>query len=305
MSGFFKSKPAETKTTFEQDPLFKGVTSAQAADLQSRIGQPGPAFTGERVAPLSPLQQTGLQKAQQFANQPIPQAFGLAQSEFVRQLTPQDPANTFLFKAVQEGARRNLRQSIDQISDISGGTGRAFSGARLEQESKAVEGTTINLNQILGQLALEQERQRISAAERLPGIAQQIAEFPLQQAAAATQFGEIPRGLEQAQLDADFQEFIRRFVEEPQNVSNLANQFIGLGAPQPITTVTPGQASPFSQLAPLIGTAAGSLLGPLGAAAGGALASKFFGPKTSGGAIQGGPAVTSQGISVPSTVSFK
>lgn len=248
MGDFFKSKKPEVQTTFEQAPEFKQVTAKQAADISGRIGQPGPAFEGLRVAPLTPLQQVGQERAAQFAGAPIPAAFGLAQSEFVRQLTPQDPANTMLFKAIQEGARRNLRQNIEEISDFSGGTGRAFSGARLEQESKAVEGATINLNQILGQIALEQERQRIDAAKQLPGIAERIAGFPLQQATAAQQFGAIPQQLEQAQLDAQFQEFLRRFVTEPQNVSNLANQFIGLGAPQPVTTTTEGQASPFAQV---------------------------------------------------------
>lgn len=248
MSGFFKSKDPQVSTQFVQPEAFKATTAAQGADIASRIGQPGPAFAGERVAPLTSLQQTGIQRATEFAGAPVPAAFGLAQSEFVRQLTPTDPANTLLFKAVREGAKRNLQQSIEQISDISGGTGRAFTGARLEQEAKAAEGATINLNQILGQLALEQERQRISAAERLPGIAGQIAEFPLRQAQAAVSIGEVPRQIEQAQLDAQFQEFIRRFVTEPQQVSQLANQFIGLGAPSPVTTTIPGAASPFAQV---------------------------------------------------------
>ena len=264
MSGFFKAKEPEVKTTFEQDPRFSGVTTKQAADISGRIGQPGPEFKGQRVAGLTPLQQIGQTRATEFATAPTPAAFGLAQSEFVRQLTPTDPANTLLFKAIREGSKRNLQQSIEQISDISGGTGRAFTGARLEQEAEAAEGATINLNQILGELALEQERQRISAAQNLPAIAQQIAGFPLQQATAAQQFGEIPRQLEQQQLDTQFQEFIRRFVTQPQDVSNLANQFISLGSPTPVTTTTPGQASPFAQIA----TAGGEILGS--AARGGA-----------------------------------
>jgi len=305
MSGFFKSKEPEVKTTFEQPEQFKTVTKRQGEDIAGRIGQPGPAFEGQRVAPLTSLQQTGIQKAQEFAGAPLPNEFNLARDEFVRQLTPTDPSNTFLFKAIQEGARRNLRENIEQISDISGGTNRAFSGARLEQESKAVEGATINLNQILGQLALEQEKQRISAAERLPGIAEQIAGFPLRQAEAAVGIGDIERQVEQAGLDAQFQEFIRRFVETPQNVGNLANQFISQGAPTPVTTVNPGQISPFASTVNFGKDLAVALAGSLGGGGGGGgRTPDAINPAVTQGGRNIGGGVTSQGIRVPSRVQF-
>lgn len=262
MSNFFKTKKSKVERGFVQPEAFKDVTQRQAADIASRIGQPGPAFEGERVADLTPFQKNVLDvfKRSGAGTQPVPKTFKLAESEFVKQLSPVDPQNTLLFKAVREGARRNLRENLEQISDVAGGTGRAFSGARLEQEAKAAEGATINLNQILGELALEQERQRIQAARDLPAISEAIAGFPARQAQTALALTDVERGLEQARLEAGFQEFIRRFVETPQNISNLANQFIGIGQPRFTETVTPGQPSPFSKTLNFIGDTAADII---------------------------------------------
>lgn len=253
MSNFFTTKKPEIQTEFKQPEDFSGVTKAQADFLKSRIGQPGKAFEGERVADLTSLQQTGLESLKQFAGQKAPETFGLAESEFVRQLSPTDPENTILFKAVREGAKRNLQQSIEQISDFAGGTGRAFSGARLEQEGKAAEGATIGLNQILGEIALEQERQRITAAKELPQLSEFISRFPARQAETVLGLGDIERQIEQSKKDVDFQEFIRRFETTPMNIAQLANQFVGIKPPETFTTQTPGDPSGFTKTLNFLG----------------------------------------------------
>ena len=190
----------------------KKTAEKLAPFLIDRIGKGLPEFTGDRVAGLSDIEQTGqdlLADALQGTNR-----LGAAVLPVLEERLAGDPSQraTDLFTEFIEPARERAfqRDVLPAIREQFVKGGRLSSSSRQEAERRAGQEFTDEGSLLQAQL-IQQERDREAG---LLGLAPQLAQFEdfeqgAKRAAVAAGLGAQPRLIEQAKLDTAFQEFIR------------------------------------------------------------------------------------------------
>lgn len=254
MSGLFKSKKSNTQSgpSFETlyDP-FAGVRSKVAGWLESQVGQAGPTYTGERVAAPSDIESAGLDWAREYATSPVNTPnLSAAQKEINKTLSGEyDPSTSAYYQAIKAESQRNLEKQNEYIKSNASGGRRYFSGARLKAQSDAAADVNTSLNTTMGQLA-ENERQRMMQAVPLAvSVEDYIQNAPAKKSATLQTLGALPRELEQAYLDAIYQEWMQSNYEWPLNIAQLSS---GLASQEPIFYQTGYSANRGNNLASII-----------------------------------------------------
>src|SRR3990167_7953164 len=227
-----KSEAAQPQFQTLYDP-FASSRSKLNSYLTEKIGQKGPAFGGDRVAPLSDLEQKSIDKAGEYAAQPATTpTSGYAADEIKKTLSGDyDPSTSPYYQAVKAEAERNLTKTQENIADKAAGGGRFFSGARLKAQADAAADVNIGLNKQLGALAENERQNRLSVLPQALDLDEQQTNAPAKQAQALQVLGALPREQQQALLDAIYQEFLLSEYEYPLNIAQLAS---GPGQREPI-----------------------------------------------------------------------
>lgn len=193
--------------------------------LGSQIGQKGPTYTGETVAPMSEQEKGSLKSLDDYANYDIgkDQTFQGAKTAVNKSLSSNyDPTTDPYYQAVKAQADRNLQQTNKQIASQAAGGGRYYSGARMQQQREAGVDVNNAMNTLMAQQA-ENERQR--QQQNIP-LALQLSQYesgiPLQKATAQQTLGALPRTLQQAQDQASLDDWLRSNYQWPTSVANIA-----------------------------------------------------------------------------------
>lgn len=276
MSGLFSSKKQTPDFSTVYDP-YAGIRGQSSSWLQSQIGKTAPAYEGEMVAPLSEQENQSFDYLNKYVTQQPSESTQLARNEIKKTLTGQyDPTTSPYYQSVKAEAARNLQDSLSGISSDAAGGGRYWSGARLAQQGEARTDVANALNTLLGQMSENERARRLTAAQQAQSLGQEETALPLQQATALQGLGALPRENQQAYNEAAYNEWLRQ-QQYPLQIAQLASPYATYSPTVAETGYTP---STFSQIAPYLGAAAGSLLGPVGSAAGGALANWLFSKKS-------------------------
>lgn len=258
----------DTRTT-EQ----RGVSRQLGGFFGPRIGRGLPRFKGERVAGLSPFEERGLVNLDELLSAGRAPLFGKAETALDPALegapsTEISPEITeeFFRTSIFDPAFKDLQETL--IPEIeSQFAGNFFSSARAGATTEAIEAFGSEQAGILAEIQFANEQQRIaleeSAAARQLTAAGQATELgALEEAVslgrieASQTFGSLPRRLEQARLDAEFDEFIRTL---PEFNPVIAQALSFLGTPGLTAVIDPGTESPFGDIlgaAATIGAAA-------------------------------------------------
>lgn len=224
----FKSKKSSEPTgpQFEvlYDP-FAGSRGKLNTYLEEQIGKPGPKYEGERVAPITDLEQKTIEKASSIADRPEKgQSLLLAEDEIKKTLSGEyDPSTSPFYQAVKAESERNFEQTKERIGDAAAGGRRYFSGARLKATADAATDSQIALDKMLGSLAENERQNRLNVIPQALSAESQAQNQPLKQALALQEIGALPRELQQAVLDAMYEEFILSEYEYPLNIAQLAS----------------------------------------------------------------------------------
>lgn len=257
MSGLFKSKPSSQPQGPSFDTLYDPFSSTREAlngYLTSQIGQPGPQYTGDRVAPIAPLEQKSLDSAAKYADQPTTTpTLGFAADEIKKTLSGDyDPSTSPYYQAVKAEAARNLDITQNQIKDSAAGAGRYYSGARIKAQADASANVNNQLNTTLGAIAQQERQNRLNVLPQALAVDQQTTDAEAKKAQVLQTIGSLPRELQQAMLDAMYQEFQQSNYEYPLNIAQLAS---GPSQQQPIFVqkgFTPAQPSITSKVLSLL-----------------------------------------------------
>lgn len=283
MSGLFKGKTEKVtpEVTAVADP-YGAVREKLNSWLSGTIGTTGPTYSGDRVAKMSDQEKQSLNKVNEYASTPIPTEWKNASNEINKTLTGSyDPATSPYYQAVKAEAARNLDLTNKQIASNAAGAGRYWSGARLKTQGDAGVATANSLNTVMGQQA-ENERQRmIQAVPLAQSLGTDMTELPLKQATALQTLGALPRSLQQAYLDAIYNEWNTSTREWPLKTAAIAQ-----GVQQAPLYAQSGyiqNPSVMQQLSPMLGEVAKA---GISAASGGM--SNLFLPKTAVPAATGG-----------------
>lgn len=263
MGSFFKSKKPRTETTLLEVPYYKKVATRLSDYFTNLIGQPGPKYKGEKVAPLTPRQQRGLNYLDIYSASETPEIINLAQGEIKKTLTDQyNPETSIYYKAFREAARRNLQETQKNIADLAAGAGRYWTGARLREQARAGIDVANALNQILGQLAENERQRRLGIVPTAVNVGRIIEALPATKAQTILSLGDIERQIQQAKLAEDYEEFLRRYYQYPLDIARLATSFQATKPPEFQMIRYPARPSGFTRLLPALAGAALGAINP-------------------------------------------
>ena len=252
--------PSQQTTTYDIPAYFKEIQERTLRRAEAESQKPFQAFTGQRVAQLTPSEQ---QAGNIFGQQILPQAGQLAQIG-AQTFTPamaQQYMNPYENQVVQSAlgdVERNYQQQQRALSSQAIGSG-AFGGGREGVQRGILGGEYLksvgDISGRLRQAGFESGAQRFAAdrATQLGAAQSQIGAL-----AGAAQglsgFGTTQRGIEQAGLA----EAYRDFVEQQGFGTEQVRQVIGALSGAPIrsygeersgyTSQVVGAPSPFSQI---------------------------------------------------------
>jgi hypothetical protein len=222
LSGTLGSGSPGSVTTRASGTAGQQAVSQELADfLRERIGQGLPGYEGQQIAPLTDLQQAGIQgvsdfaSSDNFATQGVEDLFGSLTDE-------------------------QARADFEEFTRPLIGSLRADTDAFLKEQGLANVGTRASegVDRLRGQgqfaldnMALQAQQQAIQANRQLRAglapTAMQAAQAPLTAAQAQLQAGALQQQQRQAELTSQFQEF-QRTTPELNPLINQALAFLGL-----------------------------------------------------------------------------
>lgn len=278
---YMKKKPEDIQLqpdkTPEQLAAMKGLGDVVGKYLPQY--DPGKDYGGQFTAPMTRPEVKSTQLLNQYLDSsPTGQNYDLASQQLKSTLTGgYNPSTSPYYDSMKQASQVALQDQLDAARRDAGARGSYFTEGAQRDEQRLRSDSTSQLNQVLGQL-YENERQRqfqgIGLGKELDAYNNLARTGQIQ---AGQQYGSLERTIQQADLEARYQDFMRKQQEQaavPGIAQGLASTSINYGL-QSIP-----QQSSFQQiisaLAPLAGTAIGGAFGgPMGAAAGGSLGSAF------------------------------
>lgn len=222
MSGLFGSKK-DKGVSVVADP-YKDVREGLTSWLSGQIGKPSTSYEGQMVAPATAQENQSLSFLDQYANRGTPSTFSNAKDVINNTLTGgYDPATSPYYQAMKAEAAVNNQDTQNQIKSDAAGGGRFWAGARLQEQGRAATASNNALNTISAQLAESERNRQMQAVPLAQQLAETEANQPLDTAAALQTYGALPRGINQAQDTAMYNEWLRSTQEWPLNIAQLAS----------------------------------------------------------------------------------
>lgn len=214
------SKPKTMGVEVVADP-YKDVREPLINYLKGEIGKTGPQYDGERVAGMTDQEKQSVTALNQYANRQPSQLRQIG-TQFAEAVMGGDPSASPAYQAMKAAAKQNMAELQSNVADVYSGKGGYYSGARREKQAEEATNVTLALNQMLGQLYESGQNRAASLLPTVMSMAQDEENAPLQTAAALQQFGALPRALEQALMDANYEEWVRSNYDYPLQIATLA-----------------------------------------------------------------------------------
>jgi len=211
-----------SKTKYIKPEPFPGAskmrgTLAKTAEpgALERIGRAGEAYQGPLTAALSEYEQTSLQGLQDWLGKDLPTEGTLYKSaadEIQKTLSGEayDPVNSDYYSAYRTQVLRELSEAKDRVAARASAGDKFYGGGRIATEGELEETTVGNLAVFLGQMQERERERRFGAVGPALSLAQYEETAPMGRIGAAQQYGELPRLIEQDEMDAEYQEWIRQ-----------------------------------------------------------------------------------------------
>ena len=221
LSGIFGGSDSSDPIPAMRPEQWQAIGKIMPPSLQKaleRIELTGQPYGGTLTAGLSDIEKTGLGSLEDFlSSTPSTETplFGLAQGELEKTLAggEYDPIGGTYYQAFRKAVMRELRDAKDRLAAETSAADKFFGGGRIKTAGRLEESAMGDLAQVLGQLFENERTRRLSAV----GPALQLATYgelaPLQRIEAALSLGARPREIEQAELTAQYQEWLRQLED--------------------------------------------------------------------------------------------
>ncbi len=249
-SSLFGKKKSGGDTVAQQtvlDPRQSAAADSISKYIQQYMSQyqPGKAYGGDRVAGMSGFESTGLNRLEDFLAAPeTGDLFGAASQNVMDTLGGKfaDVNNSPFIKAMTNLSKMNLKDAIDTSRRSAGSRGAYFTDSAIREEGRITDRTLANLDSIIGEFTNQERGRQMQAVP----LAQSLEKYknidmPLSKVGASQTFGALPRLLEQADMESQYNDF-KRQQEELGKVPGQAQQFFGTNTP-----VVPSYTNPVVQ----------------------------------------------------------
>jgi len=200
--------------TPEQREALKQILPPATDKALTRIARAGQAYPGEFVAPLSEFEEFGLGALDRYLGSELPtqsNLFGAAKGRLEDVLSGEyDPFESQYYQSLRQNVLRELEESKDRLGAQTSARDKYFGGGRIETEGELEEQALGSLAQQLGAMYERERAEAIPQAMKLMAFEESM---PLQRMQAAFGYGSLPRTMEQAQLEAERQEWQRQLED--------------------------------------------------------------------------------------------
>ena len=254
----------------EQRAAYSSLLPSLTAKGMEFVDVAGQPFGGQMTAPMSEYETMGLKGLGEYLSEPLPtesNLFGMTTEELENTLSGKtdDPATGPYYEAYRTKVMREMQQAKDRIAARSSGRDAFFGGGRMDQEREVEEGAMGSLAQVLGRLFENERMNRLNAVPMALNQMGWAENVPQSRIAASQALGALPRQIEQAELTARYQDFVRQLQDMGMSLQaavGLATSKPEYWMPQPADTS--GMASGLGSLAMLamMGGGGGNVTNP-------------------------------------------
>jgi hypothetical protein len=216
-----KKSGGETVTAEQMMPEWQSKTGEQLAIwIQQYMGnfQPGAEYTGEFTAGPTSQETASLDMLTKFmGSSPL---FGDLYSAGKGQIMDTlggryaDPNESPFIKSMINLSQQNMGDMINQTRARRGARGTYYTKAGIQEEGDIAERSQNYLNSVIGEF-INNERGRMFQAAPIAQAMDQYENLdaPIQKIAAGQSLGSLLRTIEQGDLEAQYQDFIRKREE--------------------------------------------------------------------------------------------
>lgn len=192
----------------------KELAEAAKPGALKRISLAGTPYQGPLVAALSEFEETGLAGLKDWLGGELPTEgvmYKSAADEILKTLAGEeyDPTKGEYYKAYRTGVMRELEEAKDRLAARASAGDKLFGGGRRKVEGELEESAVGDLALVLGQLAERERERRLGTVGQALELTRYEEAAPLGRIEASQVFGELPRLIEQAEMDREYQEWIR------------------------------------------------------------------------------------------------
>ena len=220
-----KDKAGATVTAEQMQPEWQTETGKKlSAWIQKYMDQyaPGETYPGKLSAGMTSQEGTGLSLLDQFlSGTGIGDLFKAGKSQIADTLAGKyaNPETSPFIKAMKDVSAQDLQDAINASRRGSGARGKFFSTASLGEEGDLTNRNLQNLNAIIGQFTQQERQNMLGAATTAQGMDQyENQTIPLSKIQASQTFGSLSRTLEQADLERQYNDYLRKRTEMAQPI---------------------------------------------------------------------------------------
>lgn len=207
------SKPKKTEVVMGPDPGYaarKRLLGAAEPGALERLRRAGEEYQGPLTAALSEFEETGLTGLKDWLGSEMPTEGEMYKSSVDQILkTLSEESNVEYREAYKTQALRELEEAKDRLASRAARGSKMFGGTRLGVEGEMEEDFLANLAVFQAELDERRKDRILRTIPQALGLTQYEEAAPLARVAASQQFGALPRLIEQAEMDADYQEWMR------------------------------------------------------------------------------------------------
>lgn len=217
-SGLFgkKEKEGEQLTLEQMMPSWQSQTGQNLANwIQKNLSNYNPTadYTGNFTAPMTSYENQGLGELSKYLGSDTGDAFAAGKQQIMDTLGGRyaNPNESPYIKAMTNLAKVNLRDAIDQSRASAGSRGNYFTRSAIKNEGRISSDMLNNLNAVIGQFQESERGRQFAAAPLAAKFGEyETSQFPLSKIEASQTYGALPRTIEQADLEARYNDFLRK-----------------------------------------------------------------------------------------------
>jgi len=235
-----------------------GLAKAAKPGALERIGRAGEKYPGPLVAALSEFEEMGLEDLRDYLGKPLPtegELYTSAVDEIAKTLSGEyDPAQGEYYKAYKTGVLRELEEAKDRLAARASAGDKFFGGGRIATEGEMEESALSQLALVMGELAERERERKLGAVTQALDLTRYAEEAPVSRVSISQQLGALPRLIEQAEMDVEYQEWLRTLND----LGIALDTATGLATYQPgVITTGGGPKGWVEDIAGILGIASG------------------------------------------------
>lgn len=226
--GLFDSKPITPLMKDMRNPQQQQVDSFLSSFISQYGGQykPGQPYNQPLTAPMSGFENQGLGSLQSYMDSNLMTPNLRSAQDYLTQTIAGgfDPKTSPYYAPLRDTAEYNRKMAIKNLNADLGGRNQFFTSEAVNKTGDVEAQSAIGLNNAMATLAGQERNRQDAAVQAAPNFESFISGLPLQKTAAGLGPGSLPRTLQNSDLEAQYQDFLRK-QKEGQDVLTAAQGF--------------------------------------------------------------------------------